>query len=487
MTEKTELVQQEDNGGGFSLNRIFRAISHNATLLRSELLSKLFDPRRDLDIECGYPKEITTDQYRKMYDREAGRRVVGFLPEESWQINPLIFETEDPSETAFEVAWKEVVEQFHIFFHLWRVDVLSGIGRFGVLLLGLDDGLEFIEPVDGFDEQGVVTSPKERKLLYLRAFDEDAVTVDTREDNESNPRFGQPILYSITFKETEATATQRGNVIETKRTIKVHWTRVIHIADNRETSEIFGVPRQQPVWNRLMDLRKVMAGSAEMFYKGAFPGYSVESHPNITLSDSDITSVREQLGNHFNGLQRWMALSGASVKSLAPQVADPTEHADAILKMIALVLGVPWRNFIGSEQAQLASAQDARTWNGRVRRRNENYLTPMVIRPFVDRLIAVGVVVGPSDGYNVEWPDLNTVTDDEKASVAEKITKALALYVSSGVDQIMPPAEYLTMVHGFDPEAVDQIIKASAAFQEELDDDLDVDPTPDPDNVIEEE
>ena len=38
---------------------------------------------------------------------------------------------------------------------------------------------------------------------------------------------------------------------------KVHWTRVIHIAESTLENPIYGIPRLRPVYNRLMDIEKV--------------------------------------------------------------------------------------------------------------------------------------------------------------------------------------------------------------------------------------
>lgn len=157
-----------------------------------------------------------------------------------------------------------------------------------------------------------------------------------------------------------------------------------------------------------------------------------------------------------------------TVKSLAVQVASPSDHMEQIYDNIALALDVPKRKFRGSEQAQLASEQDTLTWNKRVKRRQEKYVVPMVVRPFIDRLMAIGILPMVEE-YFVEFPDLNTSTDDEKAKVATERTKALAQYVTSGVDQLIPPAEYLRLIHGLDQEEIDQILEAANARIEELD------------------
>jgi len=89
-----------------------RGLVENASLMRSTLLSKLIDTRRDIDDECGYPKELTTEQYKLMYDREGvAARTVRILPEESWAQDPEIYETEDPQQTPWEEAWKELEER----------------------------------------------------------------------------------------------------------------------------------------------------------------------------------------------------------------------------------------------------------------------------------------------------------------------------------------------------------------------------------------
>ncbi|NIP37253.1 MAG: hypothetical protein GWN12_20630, partial [Thermoplasmata archaeon] len=72
-------------------------------ITRATLLNKLIDSRRDVDLECGYPKQLTTAHYKIMYDREGiATRVVALMPEESWADDPDVIETEDPTETAFE-------------------------------------------------------------------------------------------------------------------------------------------------------------------------------------------------------------------------------------------------------------------------------------------------------------------------------------------------------------------------------------------------
>ena len=464
---------------------ISRAIE-NASTLRTQVMERLLDPRRDINEECGYPETITPQQYRYLYDREGvAKRVVAVVPEESWALLPEVYETEDgETETPFEVAWGTLVDEMNLFHHLYKVDEISGIGRFGILLLGIKDGsTDLSTPIAGvsLDGKSPVAAPAPSaagggdggvgegdvtRLLYLRAFDESVIQIDQRETNTQSPRYGKPTLYKVTFTDHEGAnaggASGSGGGLGVKHT--VHWTRVIHVADNCMTSEVYGTPRMQVVFNRLMDLRKVYGGSAEMFWKGGFPGIAIEVNPNLPDAELDTDTIKEEMDLYMNGLQRWIALQGVTAKSLSPQVSDPTAHIDAQLENIAITLGVPKRVFFGSERGELASTQDQLSWNKRVAKRQETYLTPQVLRPLVDRLIAVGVL--PAVEYHVEWPDLNTVTDLEKADVATKMVAALAAYIAGGCDAIVPPPEFLSIFLGMGTDEIKQIMDAAEEYQE---------------------
>lgn len=444
----------------------------NLSSLRRMAFREIFDKRRDIDAECGYPgrDELTIDMYRYLFDREGiGTRVVKFYPEECWGVKPEVQENEDPEETPFEEAWKALQKKRNLWHWLHRIDILSGIGRFGILLLGFNDGAKKLDQPVRKPRGG-----KPLELLYLRALDESVVRVGERDNDITSERYGQPLSYVVDFVNEDMVGGHGERQIQTKvESHRVHWTRVLHVADNRETSEVYGTPRQQVVFNRLMDHRKIVSGAGEMFWKGAFPGYAFEVDPDlgIELTDDEKQALKDEIENYANGLQRYMTLEGLMAKSLAPQVADPQGHHDVVIECIAITLGCPKRKFIGSEQAQLASGQDARTWNTRVARRQNEYVTPMIIRPFIDHLIMLEVLPEPAEGpdaYDVEWPDLNTQTDEEKATVIEKMVKALAAYVAGSVDQLIPPAQFFTEIMNMDPETVEEIMKAAEEFQDEL-------------------
>lgn len=428
------------------MEAVTNMITSRMNLLRGVSL----DGTRDIDLSCGYPQKIDATMYRQMWAREGvGTRCVSIWPEECWQVNPEIYETETLKKTGtkFEKELDAMNEKVNLFAMLKRVDELSRIGRYGALLIGYNDGKELSEPA--------LTS-KTMEVNYLRAFDESLVDIQKYVTDTKNPRYGLPEFYQIRFVSNESSSISS----EELTTKQVHWTRVIHVADGRKESEVMGTPEMQNVWNRLVDLRKILGGSAEMFWQGGFPGFAFETNPEID-TEIDKESVAKQMDEYSSGLKRWIGATGVSVKSLQPQVADPSAHIQAQIEYICITKGIPKRVFMGSEQGQLASEQDSKAWNKRVDAKRNGYITPFIINPFINRMIEMKVLTAPAGGkFYVFWPDLNNLTAKERSEVAKNKTESLARYVQGAVDSIVAPKEYLVMVLEFTEEEADAILKA---------------------------
>ena len=336
----------------------------NATIARRQAITSLLNPGLDIDYECRYPTHITISDFKRMFDREGlAARVVSVYPEECWSLPPTIFEDESSKETPFEKAWKDLQRERNIYHYLQRADVMSGIGEFGLLLLGLDDGKELNKPVTGLNNKGEKVGNSEYKLLYLKPFDQSVVTIDKKENDTASPRYGLPTRYNITFEDpTKSSAI---------RDVKVHWTRVLHLADGRLGSDTLGTPRMKNVYNRLLDVRKITSGSGEMFWRGGYPGTSWEIDPEVASqwTTEAKESFEAEIKSFQEGMQRDIALAGVKAHSMAPQISDPRGHMEIQVGQIALALGVPLRVFLGSEEGKLASGQDAKAWHKRVAKR----------------------------------------------------------------------------------------------------------------------
>lgn len=424
---------------------------------------------RDIDSECQYPVALNINVYREFYTRVGlANRVVNVYPDECWSVKPKVYETEDLALTPFEKDWNQFLDKHRPWAALHKLDRCAGIGRFGVLLIGLDDGRPLDKPVRGVRDDGTKEtrgrkSPR-RNVLYLRPLAEDYVRVDTLEKDPYNPRFGQPKTYSVNL---DGVGYQQGEYVYPAGSIvntPVHWSRILHFADGTESNPWLGTPRLQPVVNMVYDCRKVLGGSAEMFWKGAFPGYSFETNPNlgdaVEMTDAEKEELKDEIDAFQNGLQRYLRLVNMSAKSLAPQVADPSKHMEQLLRLVAAATGVPIRILLGSEAGQLASELDTITWNRRLMLRNTDVLEPCLVRPLVERLILLGALPQPKQVI-VGWQDLNTANDQDKADVALKLTQSLLQYVTSGACNLMTPLMYFQLILGYSEDEANALVKAA--------------------------
>lgn len=450
----------------------YQQLTLNILTSRWERFRKSLDPRRDLNDECGYKRttELTPEVYQELYERESiATRVVEVMPKECWKSPPTVYEDEDvDTVTPFEQAWDDLGNSLRgpswhqdeegspIWEHLRDADIDSGIGHYGVLLIGLDDGLDLDKAVEGINDRGEpetplsVGSPAKRKIIYLRSFGQVNAKITKWETEESNPRYCKPTEYMLTLTDPNGEIEDGGGL--PAKDVRVHWSRVIHIADNR------GIPRMRPVYNRLYDLCKLYGGSAEMYWQGAFAGLSLETHPTLGGDvPVNVPSLARMMWDRRNGIQRDIVLQGMHAKSLAPQVVDPAQQIDVQLTAICIVLGIPKRKFMGSERGELASSEDESDWNDTLKGRQCDYLTPHLIIEFVNRLILMKVLPTPK-GYSVDWPDLSSLSEGEKADIALKKTQACSMFVQGQCDVIIEPMDWWTRIMGSSEEEAQAIV-----------------------------
>jgi uncharacterized protein len=448
----------------------------NLMMQRSEWMKSLLDSSRNIDGDCGYPTGyIDPKIYWELYQREPiASRVCEVYPKESWQVQPTIFELEDAStKTQFEEAWDALGKQLRgeqsfyqeeeasvVFDFLCDADIKCGIGHYAAILLGFDDGAPLDQPIDLIDagkpaKASAPSNGASRRLLFMQVYPETAVQINSLEADMQSPRYGLPTEYDISMMDPlEFSSLGAGTSLPSNRA-SVHWTRVVHISEYG----VLHTPRQRPVLNRLLDLRKLYGGSAEMYWRGAFPGYAIKTQPQLG-ADVDINreDVKQQLTDYSNALQRFLVLMGMDITALAPQVSDPSSQIDKQVEAICIQLGIPKRIFMGSERGELASTQDDQAWNDRLKQRQLGVITPRIIIPFVDRLIATRVLPRPAKGYRVSWPDLTSKSDEEKAGIATQRTQAISVYVAGQLETTLAPMDFWTRIMGFTEDEAQSII-----------------------------
>ena len=410
--------------------------------------TQTFGGLRDVSSALGYPllDGIKYADYYYRFRRQDVANVIITKPvESSWERFPVLHAWEDKEDT-FRYAWDDFEKKNRIYSILQRADVISGIGRYGVLLMGLNDGADsFAVPVTSASE-----------LLYLQPFSEDNATIKSFVIDKNNPRFGQPEFYSLKLNDNPGlTGVSTFEII-------VHHSRIIHIADNLVESNIYGMPRLEKAFNRLLNLELIVGGSAEMFWQGAFPGLAFQAKDGFTISETQLTDLQEEIKNYVHQMERYMRLQGMDVKSLAPIVADPSKHVDVQMKMISIATGIPKRILEGSERGELSSDQDSQNWAKKCDNRRKTYIEPFILRMLIDRLNELGIFKTPDDGYTIEWPDLQDPSEKDRAEVGRIRSEAISKYTSSPDAQLIISFEsFLEEIMELSPEKVERIMEES--------------------------
>ncbi|MFH1547297.1 MAG: phage portal protein, partial [bacterium] len=367
---------------------------------------------RDLYKTLGYIRTPGFDTYNSRYVRgDIAKRIIDAFPNATWRKKPIVSEMQEEP-TEFDDAWKNFVREKRVFHYLARVDRISGIGQYGVLYMGYDGNTPLNEPIE-----------KASELLYMQPCNQANASISSFVTDKNNPRYGLPEIYNLKVRDASKQ--------NSSSTVSVHHSRVIHVAEGLNDDDVFGTPRLQAILNRLQDIDLIAGGSAEMFWRGAFPGYAIIADEGADLSKQDMDDLEDEIQNYMHNLERYMRLVGAKVQGLDMQVADPTNHFDIQIRLVSAETGIPKRILLGSERGELASEQDERAWNERVDERRRDHAELMILRPFIDKQIEIGVLPKPIEGYNVEWPDISVPSAKETAEVMRLKTEALSKYAMS--------------------------------------------------------
>ncbi|MBU8908515.1 anti-CBASS protein Acb1 family protein [Desertibacillus haloalkaliphilus] len=418
----------------------------------SDRLGTQFNGKRDMYEVLGYKRRLRFQDYWNKYDRQdiAGR-IVDAPAQGTWRNRPSIHEDDNKDEdTPFESAWKTLEKKRSVIHYLERADRLAGIGHYSVLLIGVRGSTDLSEPLD----PNSLTGPED--IIYLSAFSEKNASIQQWETDPTNERFGLPKIYRIDFSGDDF-HDQEGGTKFYSVSKNVHHSRVIHIADGLLEDEVFGRPRLKRVMNLLNDLEKVVGGSAEMFWQGAYMGLNANLNPDVQMTPDEADRVEEEMTEWFHGLRRFIRTQGMEVKQLGGQVAEPKESFETIISLISGATNIPKRILLGSERGELASNQDEGNWNSYLSDRQTTFAEPNVLRPFIDRMIWLGVLPAPQQRYEVEWPDLFALNDKDKSDISDKRASALQKAAPhNDVTMLMTPKQIVEYVFNDQVDYLDE-------------------------------
>lgn len=450
-TYKRKTVNNEDVDKVLANHRLFMTFSELAG--RVSLAAQMgyqYGTSRNVYQALGYPTqtELTFDKYYGKYLRmDIAKAVIDRPVKASWKGDIEIIETDDEEETEFEKQVNGLMEDLKLKSVFIRADKLTGLGEYSIMLLGLDD----ISNPEGFASP--VNTRRKNKLLYVLPLSMDSAKITEYESNVTNPRFGLPKYYTAT---TNKIGSDGG---ASSMSIRVHYSRVVHLVEDILEDEVHGTPRLQAIYNRLIDLEKLVGGDAEMFWRGARPGYTGTVKDDYQMTTTGLKDLEAQIDEFEHNLRRVLINEGVDYKAFEQQIADPSSHVDVQMQMISAVTGIPKRILIGSERGELSSAQDRQEWIAYVTSRREEQNEPMILRPFIDLLIKNNVLPKVKQ-YKIVWDKLFTMSDVEKANMGKVRAIALKEYsINPYVQELVPLDLFLEYFMGLDNVQIGRIIE----------------------------
>lgn len=398
-------------------------LSSRLALARALQGQTAYEGDRDYYEVLGYPKSIGIENYTQRYERQdIAARVVDIPAFDTWKKPPKVSE-EDKEDTAFIQAWIELVRRLKVWSILSRADRLSGIGRYGIIFVGLKDNSE--DPAEPLNTKALGDA---KDVLYYRPFSELRAMIKEWDDDTQSPRYGMPNMYEI-------------RVEDDKDNITVHHTRIIHLADGKLDSEVYGTPRLRSIYNLLDDMIKVVGGTAEATWLNMRPGMTISPIQGYKWANTPEKKQEflEEVDRYAHDPLRILRLIGMQADQIGmAEIMDPSGPFGSILSLMAASTSIPQRVLTGSAAGELSAAkEDTRQWAQFISNRQINYAEPEVLRPFIDYHIKYGLLPAPADGldaYDIgtldpdggrSWPSLIELSEQEQADATNRKASAV--------------------------------------------------------------
>lgn len=380
-----------------------------------------FGGKRDLYEVLGYSRRLCHADYLAKYCRQGvAARIINKPPAATWSDPPWISTSPTDETSVFYTTWnKQLVADLQVFTALQKVDVFAGLGMFAILVVGFDDGRPLRSPVN---------TNRTNKITYLQAYLEGSVVISRYDEDEQSERFGLPLEYEITVGDLNMSSPINMAVsrVQNNRIVLVHYSRVLHVADNTLENPVFGHSRLENIWNDLEDLMKVVGSAAETYWMAANRGMQIDVDKDMEMNPEDADNLSAEIDEYQHGQRRFIRTRGVKVENLGSDFADPKSAADVILSNLSASTGIPKRVLIGAEAGQLASSQDRQNWAIVVGERESSFAEPIILRPFIKMLVFANVLPDPGKDLTIEWPDAYRMSPLERAQTAAQMARSAA-------------------------------------------------------------
>lgn len=407
------------------------------------------DTLHNVYLDYGYPANLTFSNFWNMYRRfGVAKQVVESPVNICWSTPPEVIAPD-----VFLSELERIDSRIRLWDRLKGLDNRQRVGRYAGMFMRVKDGKNPSEPIDGI-------LPSEAALFEMIPLYESQLEVIKSDTDPTSETYGQPILVQY----NQSIVGSRNE--EAKQTISIHASRIVFAAEGADNGWIYGVPALEAVYNSLMDLRKIVGGGAEGFYRNA--AQSVIFNLKDTASASSFADKLQQFNDQYddftkNRARRAMWTPGMEAKTLESSLMSPKDHFEAALNDVAAGSSIPAKILIGQQTGRLASDEDGKHYLSINQSRRLNFCTEMT-RNIFDWLIKYGVL--PSAEYDLEWDDLLARSESEKLENSLNMSRINETQFKSGQSAVFT-SEEIRLAAGYEEEVVEEDL-----IGEQLPDDL---------------
>lgn len=407
------------------------------------------DTLHNVYLDYGYPCQLKFSNFWNMYRRFGVAKNVIELPVDTgWMSNPIIEANEQ-----FTKELDLLSNRVKLWTKLRGLDTRQRVGRYAGLFVRVRDNKKASEPLEG-DLSG------QAAVMELTPLYESQLEIIEHDNDPTSETFGQPKMIQY----NQSLVGDRNE--ETNNTVQIHPSRIIFTSESADDGWIYGIPVLEPIYNSLMDLRKVIGGGAEGFYKNAAQSivFDLVDPAKSAAYKDQLTKFNEQYDEFTQDrFRRSMWTPGMKANVLDSPLTDPKEFFNVALNDIAAGSQIPATILIGQQTGRLASDEDSQHFLSIVQSRREEYQTDLTME-VLTWLMDNGAL--PKSEIEITWDDLLARSDKEKLDNASKMAVVNKDQFLSGGASVFSEEE-IREAGGYEPEELPD------PGNEELDEEID--------------
>lgn len=363
------------------------------------------DTLHSIFLDFGYPQSLDFFNYWNMYRRFGIAKNVCDLPVDiTWMRTPEVMS----DNAQFVREFERMSDALSFWIRLAAIDKRQRVGRYAGMFMRVRDGKKPSEPIDGrLNGIGAIM-----QMVPLYEGQLDVLEVDNNPMSES---YGLPTMYEF----SGGSVGNRNDKIA--NSFSIHPDRIVIISEDADNGGIYGMSALEAPYNSLMDLRKILGGGGEGFYKNSAQSiiFNLQDGASAKANEALLTRFNEQYDDFArNRMRRAMWTPGMDAKTLDSTLVNPKDFFFNSLYDVAASCKIPATILIGQQTGRLASSEDSRSFLSMINSRRENFGTES-INALIDWFIRWGVL--PVAQYEVEWDDLLALSQNEQLDNAQKM------------------------------------------------------------------